>query len=205
VVVRFRIANGFNSLKPRAFTGPRQQFRWLVLSICSEKSIELISPHGRQPLDGTDLQLRADRLCSSRSLAAEDNLAPLRGHIIPVWQVRTRSIACGTRRTLRRNSEPCRARPATARRTSIEQISRESLTAVDRWMAIVEQRRSARVNAGMKAADRRGVHCGRRKTEFDEALAIQLHLQGKSIRQIAATLDVDWDRRASRSAAPNVA
>lgn len=54
-----------------------------------------------------------------------------------------------------------------------------------------------RVMAGLKSARARGVHCGRSKKVFDRDRVMQLHLQGKTIRQIAAITGVPrstvWD------------
>lgn len=75
----------------------------------------------------------------------------------------------------------------------LEEISQDSLQAVDKWMAIVDERRSDRIKAGQKAASRRGVHCGRPKAAFDRDRALQLHLQGRSIRRIATMLHVGRD------------
>ena len=45
-----------------------------------------------------------------------------------------------------------------------------------------------RVRAGMKAAKRRGVHCGRKRVIVDATKVRALHLRGKSIKAIAAEL-----------------
>jgi len=45
-----------------------------------------------------------------------------------------------------------------------------------------------RVKAGMKAAQRRGVHCGRKANVIDRKRVLELHLRGKSIRAIAGEL-----------------
>jgi DNA invertase Pin-like site-specific DNA recombinase len=42
-----------------------------------------------------------------------------------------------------------------------------------------------RVRAGMKAAQHRGVHCGRRKAVFDRTEILQRYLRGQSLRVIA--------------------
>jgi hypothetical protein len=76
---------------------------------------------------------------------------------------------------------------------AIELLSHDSLLVADKLMEMVEQRRSAKITNGMKAARRRGVQCGRQKVAFDRDRALQLHLQGKSIRQIATLLRVHRD------------
>ena len=47
------------------------------------------------------------------------------------------------------------------------------------------------VNAGISAAKRRGIHCGRKPIIVDRSKVRELHLQGKSIRQIAAKLKIN--------------
>ena len=59
--------------------------------------------------------------------------------------------------------------------------------------AIAEFERSMikeRVKAGMSAARRRGAKIGRPRLIFDREKIIQLHLRGKSVRAIAADLNV---------------
>ena len=59
--------------------------------------------------------------------------------------------------------------------------------------AVAEFERSMikeRVKAGMKAAIKRGVHCGRKKLVIDRDQVAALHLQGKTIRQISAVTGV---------------
>lgn len=59
--------------------------------------------------------------------------------------------------------------------------------------AVAEFERSMireRVKAGMKAAAKRGLHCGRNKLLFDRDQVAALHLQGKTERQIAAALRI---------------
>lgn len=59
--------------------------------------------------------------------------------------------------------------------------------------AVAEFERSMikeRVKAGMSAAKKRGTHCGRPKSLLDRDRVLQLHLQGKSLRQIAAALGI---------------
>lgn len=47
-----------------------------------------------------------------------------------------------------------------------------------------------RVKAGMKEAKKRGIHCGRRQQVRDRDKVLQLHLQGKSQRQIVESLSL---------------
>lgn len=50
-----------------------------------------------------------------------------------------------------------------------------------------------RVKAGLKAAQRRGVKVGRPRIIFDRQKLLELHLRGKTIRQIAAELGIKRD------------
>lgn len=59
--------------------------------------------------------------------------------------------------------------------------------------AVAEFERSMireRVKAGVKAAQAKGVQCGRRAKVWDRDQAVQLHLQGKTVRAIAKQLGV---------------
>ena len=47
-----------------------------------------------------------------------------------------------------------------------------------------------RVRAGVRSAKHRGVQLGRKRVVFDRGKAIEMHLAGKSIREIAASLGV---------------
>lgn len=51
-----------------------------------------------------------------------------------------------------------------------------------------------RVKAGMAAAKRRGVHCGRKALVCDRNKVLELHLRGKSIRAISAALKLNRDK-----------
>jgi hypothetical protein len=73
----------------------------------------------------------------------------------------------------------------------IEALSRESLVAVDKLLAIME--RGLIVKAGVRAAQRRGVHCGRKAIVVDKVKILELHLRGKSIRAIASELHLKKD------------
>jgi len=60
--------------------------------------------------------------------------------------------------------------------------------------AVAEFERSMiceRVRAGIKAAKKRGVQCGRRVVVVDSTKVLALHLRGKTIRQIAETLKIN--------------
>ena len=62
--------------------------------------------------------------------------------------------------------------------------------------AVAEFERSMiveRVKAGMKAAQRRGVHCGRTALVIDSKKVLELHLRGKSLRAIAKELRLQKD------------
>jgi DNA invertase Pin-like site-specific DNA recombinase len=61
--------------------------------------------------------------------------------------------------------------------------------------AVAEFERSMireRVKAGMAAAKRRGKRLGRPRGTFDRDKIIELHLRGKSSRQIGAELGIHW-------------
>jgi len=60
--------------------------------------------------------------------------------------------------------------------------------------AVAEFERSMiaeRVKAGMNAAKRRGVQLGRKKVVFDRQKVAELHLRGKSVRAIAAHMNLN--------------